>query len=690
MKPNRDVTGIPVIVTIALLGVVVLVALGIWADRAMRSAVIDQFNAQQMILADVACKSIKEKFERLIQQLASFAKSETQDTHFDLKSWGVKSIRIMDCGIGKLFKKSEDYPELDKEILEKSCKLHEPTWFDTDNDNVQKPLGLLVVPTKENSQVLTFVDIYLFLKPILQEISSGKTGYAWLIDQHGRFVYHPMDAFVGQNAFVIREKVAPGLPYKSIYHIQNAMIRGERGMGRYWSAWHRDWVGPVEKLIAYTPVKPASPQGVFWSLAVVAPIWEVEGAVRSVGRKLFAFYAFVFLLLVGGGIFITYRERKWADNLEKLVEERTRELRQSEDRYRSLVESAEDFIFTVTQDGMIGSINSFMARFFGISPSDANNKPVYSLFPPDAASRLMEMVDYTLTNGRSCRKEIEVALKPTENPMFLSVTICPFGFEAHHQSVALCIARDLTEYRKLERQLINAEKLASLGTLAAGVAHEINNPLGVILGFCDLLKEKFPPGSEEYEDLLIIEKQGSLCKGVVENLLSFARKKGAENGGVDVNACIIELLRLVGHSLELDNIQVVTDLRENLPPIDADQGELQQVFLNLITNARAAMKKGGTLSIRTFSDHSKAQVIVEVADTGEGIPEEHMDRIFEPFFTTKPEGEGTGLGLFVTYGIVTKYGGAITCESPINRSEAGKGGTLFRITLPAVIQKEES
>ncbi|SFM63903.1 sensor histidine kinase [Thermodesulforhabdus norvegica] len=551
-----------------------------------------------------------------------------------------------------------------------------------------RPLGLLVVPSEEGPFIVALIDVYLFLEPLLREIRSGKTGYAWLIDDRGRFLYHPMDSFVGRNAFSIREKVAPGLPYESINRIQRAMIRGERGTGRYWSAWHRDWVGPVEKLIAYTPVKPESPEGISWSLAVVVPIWEVEGTVRSVGKKLFAVYGFVFLILVGGGIFITYRERKWTDNLERLVEERTRELRRSEDRYRSLVESAEDFIFTITPDGLIGSINSFTARFLGISPLSAVNRPVEEIFSPEAASKLKEMVARVLTHRRSCRKEIEAPLKPGAALMFLSVTVCPFGFENPEGEAALCIVRDLTEHRKLERQLINAEKLASLGTLAAGVAHEINNPLGVILGFCDLLKEKFPPDSEEYEDLLTIEKQGSLCKRVVENLLSFARKNGSENGKADVNACISELLRLVGHFLEQGHIEVVTELQENLPCVAADPGELQQVFLNLITNARAAMKQGGTLSIRTFRDGAEGPVVVEVADTGEGIPEEYLDRIFEPFFTTKPEGEGTGLGLFVTYGIVTRYGGTITCESSAKGSEGRGGGTLFRIKLPAVPEED--
>lgn len=703
MKPDREVFSIPLIVGVAWVAVMLLVVLGIWADAAIRDAVIAQFNSQQMILAKVAKKTVTEKFNQLIRLISGSYEEGNLLRWYKLletlegdKPQYINALMVIDCRARNVVMKKGFISISDPKDFDNLCRQKDAVWIEQSElyDLVEKNqsilfIGLLAVPSKSERIVIIAMDVYKFLKPILEEIRSGTTGYAWLIDNKGRFLYHPFDFFVGKDAFLIREKVAPGLSYESINQIQEIMIRGEQGTGKYWSAWHRDWVGPVKKLVAYVPIRPTIPQGISWSLAVVAPIWEVEGTVRSVSIKLFAIYGFVFFLFVGGGIFLTYRERRWMDKLEQLVDERTRELRESEDRYRSLVESAEDFIFTVTFDGLIGAVNSFTARFFGVLPEDTVRRPLDYLFPQEAAFKLQEAVDFVLTTGKSCRREIEFTLQPGGDSTLLSVTVCPFNIRDSKSHAALCIARDVTEHRRLERQLINAEKLASLGTLAAGVAHEINNPLGVILGFCDLLKEKFPPGSDEYEDLFTIEKQGILCKRVVENLLSFARKNDMERETADVNECLSEILYLVGHSLELDRINIVTDLQSHLPLILGDPRELQQVFLNLITNARAAMKEGGTLTLKTFTDKNGKSVVVEISDTGEGIPEEQQDRIFEPFFTTKPEGEGTGLGLFVSYGIIMKYGGAIECESPIRGIRGPSQGTLFRITLPVALEVEE-
>jgi two-component system, NtrC family, sensor kinase len=239
----------------------------------------------------------------------------------------------------------------------------------------------------------------------------------------------------------------------------------------------------------------------------------------------------------------------------------------------------------------------------------------------------------------------------------------------------------------LERNLINTEKLASLGTLAAGVAHEINNPLGVILGFCDLLVRKKSPGCQEYEDLKIIERQGMQCKQIVENLLSFARVGRETTTETDLNACLQEILKVVLHSLELKGIELRTEFAESLPMVLGDDRQLQQVFLNLINNAAAAMPQGGPLSIRTAAAADGKKVMAVLQDQGTGIPAEILDHIFEPFFTTKPEGQGTGLGLFVSYGIINKYGGTITCESHTRNGEKARG-TTFIVELPVTTGEE--
>jgi signal transduction histidine kinase len=223
--------------------------------------------------------------------------------------------------------------------------------------------------------------------------------------------------------------------------------------------------------------------------------------------------------------------------------------------------------------------------------------------------------------------------------------------------------------------------------LAAGVAHEINNPLGVILGVCDLLVRKKEPGTQEYEDLKIIERQGLLCKQVVENLLSFARVGREVSRATDLNDCLQEIIKVVRHSLKMKAIDLQIDLAENLPMVAGDHRQLQQVFLNLINNGAAAMPEGGVLTIQTDWSADGKKVAARIQDQGSGIAPEIMDHIFEPFFTTKSEGQGTGLGLFVSYGIINKFGGTITCESRTHTTGSGPRGTTFTVVLPTSLEQ---
>jgi signal transduction histidine kinase len=220
-----------------------------------------------------------------------------------------------------------------------------------------------------------------------------------------------------------------------------------------------------------------------------------------------------------------------------------------------------------------------------------------------------------------------------------------------------------------------------MGTLAAGVAHELNNPLGVMLGFTDLLLEKFDKESQDYHDLKTIERHSLHCKQVVENLLSYARQGEGEAEYCDINEAIDEIVGVVKHSLEMNDIELRMELAPGVPAVKGDLRQMQQVCLNLINNAVAAMKGGGVLEIETASDARRVRFTVR--DSGHGVKEEYMEKIFDPFFTTKSEGEGTGLGLFVSHGIVTKYEGTITCESRTKDGPQGPRGTTFTVMLRA-------
>jgi two-component system, NtrC family, sensor kinase len=229
---------------------------------------------------------------------------------------------------------------------------------------------------------------------------------------------------------------------------------------------------------------------------------------------------------------------------------------------------------------------------------------------------------------------------------------------------------------------LQAEKMASLETLASGIAHELNNPLGIILGFNGLLLEKAEPDSQAFKDLQAIERQGLNCQQVVNNLLSFSRLKEDIRGLVDINQVIEKLLTVVGPGLHAQGISIECSLAEGLPHGPGNPQKWQQIILNLVNNAKTAMPEGGKLSIWTASRKTGKVIEIGFRDTGRGVPEELQNRIFDPFFTTKKEGRGIGLGLSIAYGIITNLGGAIQCQSTLEDTTKKPKGTTFIISMP--------
>jgi len=243
-------------------------------------------------------------------------------------------------------------------------------------------------------------------------------------------------------------------------------------------------------------------------------------------------------------------------------------------------------------------------------------------------------------------------------------------------SGCLLVMEDITEKTRLEEQLMQTEKLSSIGLLAAGVAHEINTPLTGISSYTQiLLKEDAADDGRRREILKKIEKQTFRASEIVGGLLSFSRLGGNEFTVVDINQIIHDSLSLLDHQFDRSRVRVARELYDDLPPVYGNTGKLQQVFVNLFLNARDAMPSGGELGIQTGMNDS--MVVVDISDTGGGIPRENLKRIFDPFFTTKGIGKGTGLGLAVSYGIIQEHGGGIFVES-----DAGKG-TRFTLKLPA-------
>jgi signal transduction histidine kinase len=229
---------------------------------------------------------------------------------------------------------------------------------------------------------------------------------------------------------------------------------------------------------------------------------------------------------------------------------------------------------------------------------------------------------------------------------------------------------------QLEEQLVQTEKLTSLGLLAAGVAHEVNTPLAVISNYIQMLAKQLPSNDPRQKLTDKIVKQTFRASEIVNNLLNFSRTGGAAFKEVNLNQVVEETLTLVAHPFRAGNVQVIKSLEADLPGILGSSNRLQQVFLNLFLNAKDAMPSGGMLEVRSSANNGTVEV--EVSDTGMGIQRENLARVFDPFFTTKATGRGTGLGLSVSYGIIKEHAGKVEV-----RSTPGKG-TSFRLEFPAV------
>jgi len=245
---------------------------------------------------------------------------------------------------------------------------------------------------------------------------------------------------------------------------------------------------------------------------------------------------------------------------------------------------------------------------------------------------------------------------------------------------AVCHYKDVTEEKALQQKVMQSEKMAAIGTLAGGVAHEINNPLGAILAFTQLGLVEASPDTAVHDFLKEIEESAHRCKRIVADLLDFSRQSKGERRAVDLQEVCERVVFLCKTQYDHHNVSLVTEYGSNVPLVLADRHQLQQVLINLVSNAYGALCEPGTIRVATHIEPGVA-VIMAVSDDGPGIDELTQSKLFEPFFTTKPEGEGTGLGLAVSYGIVEEHGGTIEVSS-----KEGHGST-FEVRLPWPVEE---
>jgi two-component system NtrC family sensor kinase len=353
------------------------------------------------------------------------------------------------------------------------------------------------------------------------------------------------------------------------------------------------------------------------------------------------------------------------------LEQKALEIARLKDFSENIVESLNVGVLAVDLGGIVESWNTRMEQLFGVSRLDAVGHQLRALLPQELASEVAARKEEEQITGIYKQR-----VHHQGKYLTLNVSITPLVSKSGERIGRLLLFDDVTQRERMEEQMSQTEKLTSLGLLAAGVAHEVNTPLAVISNYIQMLAKQMPEGDPRQGIIDKIVKQTFRASEIVNNLLNFSRTGAAELADIDVNRVVEETLSLVAHPLKTSQIQIVKQLGATLPPVRGSANKLQQVFLNLFLNARDAMPSGGMLEVRTAAHNGSVEV--EVADTGAGIPREHIHRIFDPFFTTKATGRGTGLGLSVSYGIIKEHAGKIDV-----RSTPGKG-TSFHVEFPAV------
>jgi PAS domain S-box-containing protein len=352
-------------------------------------------------------------------------------------------------------------------------------------------------------------------------------------------------------------------------------------------------------------------------------------------------------------------------------------LQQKVDEYERLKEFSENIVESINVGILasdlhdrVESWNSQIERLTGVPRQVALGRRLSELLPDDLCARLNEVKGQT-----GVHNIYKFPFKPqTAREAILNVAVAPLISKEMKEIGRLIIFDDITDRSDLERRLVQADKLSSIGLLAAGVAHEVNTPLAVISAYAQMLAKQVTGDDQKSKLLEKIAKQTFRASEIVNSLLNFSRTSAGEFADVDLNRIVEETVSLVKHQLEKARVLVDLQLDPALPAIRGNAGKLQQVFLNLVLNARDAMDGGGQLTLRTAAEGECIRI--EIQDTGQGIPPDHLARIYDPFFTTKAARKGTGLGLSVTYGIVQEHGGSIEVQSEVG------AGTLFHLEFP--------
>jgi len=719
-----------------------IILLGQFFHQTLQGEMASQFNNQQLLLAQQVAANVESFIGHVYKDISVISRlpdilqvgrdrrtrTVVEGIHFHLESDILVTIRVLDRSGRVLYDSA--YPGREgadlsgKDYFQQVRTLRRNELFVSDlldvQDQQNAPKQLVIAtpiyraaagaPAPAFSGiVLAVLSLDGITQKYLAPIKSGTRGYAWMMDSAGTLLYHPTQPqMVGKNLY---STDASCFQCHRSFDTEKRMIEGRaETFGSY------EAPGGENKLAAFYRIPVGSRS---WLVVVSAPYSDVIGLMHK-SRTFYSFLivAIVLTTLVASIVSsVAYRKKIKAEERTAHLENQRRleqEIIVAKNYLENIIENTRTSLMVLDRGLNVTTVNTAQAKVLGRPKEDILGRPFFSLFPdmlvPYDGIPIEALMNKTISSGNSFDlKEYRITGIQHE-PIYLDMIVSPLLIAGEVTGIVITstnvtkrvfleealkkytveledrVDREVAAQRKLEQQVVHSEKLAALGRLAAGVAHEIGNPLTSISTFAQLLREM---ATDEFaqSSLDIINNHIRRITEIVRQMSTFARPDSTNLKLHQINDTLRSSLDLMRLDKRMKNtIEIVEDLSPGLPETVIDEGQVAQVFINIILNALDAMPGGGRLTVASkhrMNNDGREVIEVSFADTGTGIPPEVRERIFDPFYTTKEAGKGTGLGLSVSYNIVKRFKGDITV-----RSEVGSG-TTFTIMLPVQTEQDK-